>query len=376
MNKYLAILIFQVFYFLGCSQTNSDFKRYVDRAVNYFNNGDYKNAIAYYDSILILKPEMAVAYKSRGQSYLNIGELAHGIQDLEKAISFEPLNIEQYHILGIGYSMNKQELEAIKTLEQGIQIDDSNIDLIITYAGMLFRVGEYEKAKNSYQKIYAIDVNNIDNEYFFGTTLGVLGDSISKTKHLESLLNKEIDDYLRLTIYTELERYNDFKMLKEKVEKTSYDKVYLQILISENYSKQKLYKLAISEYEDLIKQGEHSSSLLNSLSWCLIKSGDYKKALQYCNQLLNENKNDYNALGNRGNVFLKTGNYKSAEIDFKKAIQLRPAHPGVYKLYGDLLMEQGKNNEACTNYKTAIERFYVNLYEEYEILEITKNNCR
>ena len=376
MNKLIFILLIQIIHIAGYSQIKSDFERYVDKAVEHFNKGEYKNAIPFYDSIIILKPQMEIAYKSRGQSFLNLGEYDAGIQDLERAVTLNPFKVDQYLILAIGYSLNKQEEEAISTLELAIQLDSSNVEVMQTYAGMLFKVGNYEEAKNHYEKLLNIDNEDYDTEYFLGITVGVLGDSITKIKYLESVLSKEIDNYLRLTIYTELERYGDFEILKNEMLKSSDNNTYLKTIIAENYSQRELYKLAIKEYEEIIHLDGPSSSILNSLSWCLIKIGDFKSALKYCNQILEKHKNDYNAFGNRGNAYLKMNKYSLAEIDFRNAINLRPKHPGVYKLLGDLLIKQNKLIEACENYEIAIERNYLNLYKENKFLETMKEHCR
>ncbi len=64
---------------------------------------------------------------------------------------------------------------------------------------------------------------------------------------------------------------------------------------------------------------------------------------------------DFKALYNRGKLRLKTENSEGALADLDKAATLKPEHPVAHELFGDALLEVGKESEAAIQWRIAEE---------------------
>ena len=58
---------------------------------------------------------------------------------------------------------------------------------------------------------------------------------------------------------------------------------------------------------------------------------------------------------NRGKLRLKLGNIEGAIADLDKATTLKPEHAGAHELFGDALMQAGKEVEAALQWRLAEE---------------------
>ncbi len=64
---------------------------------------------------------------------------------------------------------------------------------------------------------------------------------------------------------------------------------------------------------------------------------------------------DFKAVYNRGKLRLKTQNVEGALADLDKATTLKSGHAGAHELFGDALMQAGKENEAALQWRIAKE---------------------
>jgi tetratricopeptide (TPR) repeat protein len=76
---------------------------YLNRGLDYYNNGDLDNAISAYDQAIQLNTNYAEAYNNRGQSYSDRGDLDHAIHDYDQAIQLNPNLAEAYNNRGVAY---------------------------------------------------------------------------------------------------------------------------------------------------------------------------------------------------------------------------------------------------------------------------------
>ncbi len=64
---------------------------------------------------------------------------------------------------------------------------------------------------------------------------------------------------------------------------------------------------------------------------------------------------EFKAIYNRGKLRLKTNNLEGALADLDKATTLKPEHAGAHELFGDALMQAGKEDEAALQWRIAEE---------------------
>src|SRR5580692_5721060 len=65
-------------------------KEYFEKGEYYFDKGDFKEAINWYNKAIVIKPNFAIAYCKRGYSNFEIDKFYDGIIDFSKAIEIKP----------------------------------------------------------------------------------------------------------------------------------------------------------------------------------------------------------------------------------------------------------------------------------------------
>ena len=63
---------------------------YLRKGNDYYDLGDYEQAVDYYDEAIRLDPLYAEAYSSRGLAYVSLGQHERAIQDVDEAIRLNP----------------------------------------------------------------------------------------------------------------------------------------------------------------------------------------------------------------------------------------------------------------------------------------------
>ena len=91
----------------------------------YYNKGEYQLAVQYYEKALNLQPTFAIALTGLGKSFLALGKGREAVETLEMAIEAAPQNPQIYMAAANAYSF----------------------------------VGDYDRAKWSYQKVIQLDPN-------------------------------------------------------------------------------------------------------------------------------------------------------------------------------------------------------------------------
>ena len=91
--------------------------------------GDYKGAIADYDSAIRLKPDDATAYNNRGVAKNGLGQHFDAIADFDSAIRLKPDDATAYNNRGVAKSGLGQHFDAIADYDSAIRLnpDDAGV---------------------------------------------------------------------------------------------------------------------------------------------------------------------------------------------------------------------------------------------------------
>jgi tetratricopeptide (TPR) repeat protein len=371
---FLNIIIIFILINYGCGQ-NSERGHLINRAFESFKNKDYSNAIVLFDSILIAEPNSAIAHQLKGRAQINIGQYQEGISSFKRAIELDPNDPVSHHFLGVTYSYCHEPQKATEYLQNAALLDAENDQYQISLGGNYFSLGEYENAKQAYKSALEISPNDLKNMYFYATAARILGEEGS-VDLLNTIVQKSEDEYLMLTIFTDLKDHKKFIELTKKIQAENPNDAFLYLLEGDYYSQQQSYSLAIQKYRTADSLGFGDYGLSNNIAYCLIKTNHYEEALSNLNELILESPDYYDALGNRGNALMQIGRFDDAMNDFNRGIRSKPMHPGIYKLRGELFLKMNQREKACDDFNFALERYYQNLYQSEEINELLKENCR
>lgn len=87
----------------------------------------------------------------------------------------------------------------------------------------------------------------------------------------------------------------------------------------------------------------------------LFNDGNYHEAEECLNHAVKLRPAEFKAVYNRGKLRLKQNNTEGAIADLDKATSLKPEHAGAHELFGDALMQAGKELEAALHWRLAEE---------------------
>jgi tetratricopeptide (TPR) repeat protein len=84
---------------------------------------DYNKAIAVFTEAILLAPNDALAYRSRGNAYSYKGDYDNAIADFTQAITLNPYDFYAYHRRGFAYNSKGDYDKAIADYEEALRIE-------------------------------------------------------------------------------------------------------------------------------------------------------------------------------------------------------------------------------------------------------------
>ncbi len=210
----------------------------------------------------------------------------------------------------------------------------------------------------------------------------------------------EAIDFLRLALDENPKYLDALKLLSEVYyEYGNYDYAYVNInkalVLAPNRSdlvlfsadietKLKMYDLAQSKYEKVIKEDPLNVTAFNGLANLYLETDRKIQARNTLREILKANPNNYKALLKLAEYYEKEDSLKAAEC-YKKNIQYNSLEDKVYYAYSLFLFREGKIREAVEQIKTAIEikdkesyrtmlgKYYMYLNQPDEALKLFTN---
>lgn len=97
-----------------------------DLGNNEFKNGNYQEAIKYFDEAIEKDSENYILYSNRSAAYLSFGKGKEAYEDAEKCVSLEPTWAKGYGRKGAALHMLKNYDEAIDCFNEGLKLESDN----------------------------------------------------------------------------------------------------------------------------------------------------------------------------------------------------------------------------------------------------------
>lgn len=124
-----------------------------------------EKAILAYDRAIILKPDYADAYNSRGVSKGELRQYAAAISDLDEAIMLDPHNAEAYYNRGIVYFKSGSYYLASNDFDETIRLNPMHTQAYINRGLSKFNQVQYEEAFSDLDKAVTLDQNKLEAYY-------------------------------------------------------------------------------------------------------------------------------------------------------------------------------------------------------------------
>ncbi|MDF2485156.1 MAG: hypothetical protein K0R46_1324 [Herbinix sp.] len=266
---------------------------YIDYGMSLIKLGKYEEALIEFDKayvnkdIIIVNQNNKRAYRGKGIAYYYRMEYNKAIDEFVKALNIHELSeldMDILYYIGSSYMTIGSYEEAIDTYTRLIRIDAKSADAYNSRALCYRNQGDLEKSLADYDTAIQVEPRNYSHyfgKYYLLTENGeeaAANEVLTKASELEVKTSADQYNLAKIHFYQ-----SDYELsLSELSEgfKNGFTEAYYYI--GEINRIKKDYPKAIYYYDIFIDEGEiMAPNVFNQIASCLIKTGDYSKALQY-----------------------------------------------------------------------------------------------
>lgn len=278
---------------LAIAQNPNPSGYYIDYGMSLIALGQYKDAIIQFDlvyrekDIKIIKENNKRALRGKGIAYYQMMQYQKAIEQFDLALQVDVLSELSLDILyykGSSLMMTGSYNQAADAYTELLSINETDANAYFIRANIYRYLGKQEEGVADYDKAIALKPDCY--QYYFGKYY-LLKDS-GKEEEAAEVLAKAAG----IKVKTDEDRYNlaklqyylgNYEVAEAKLNESllmGFDEA--NYYIGEIYREKKDYETAVFYYEAFIQTGEtHTSIVYNQLGSCLMKLGDYKKAIEY-----------------------------------------------------------------------------------------------
>jgi len=159
--------------------------------VNFFKQGQYKEAVALYEKVVARFPESAEAYYNLGVSSLRSGKIEEAIAQLGRAIQLKSDLTEAYFALGECYFNKGESDKAIQTFSRTVEMQANNPKAYYNLGVAYYKIDKTDEAINAFGKAIEINPNFSSAYYQLGVAQVKKGDFKKAIELLEQFLRLE-----------------------------------------------------------------------------------------------------------------------------------------------------------------------------------------
>jgi len=145
------------------SGTKKDAEAYYKSGNEYYDKGDYDNAISEFTEAIRLKPKFAEAYSGRGRAYNKKEDYDIAMSDFNEAIRLNPKLAEAYSSrCGVSYIKGGSD-RAISDCNQAIRLNPKFAEAYVNRGFFVYQVkGDYDRAIKDYTEAIKLNPNYAD----------------------------------------------------------------------------------------------------------------------------------------------------------------------------------------------------------------------
>ncbi len=298
---------------------------YNSRGVAYFEQGKYYYAISDFINAIRLKTNFARAYYNLAYSKYNLGDYNSAIDDVETSILYDPEYCNAQNLLGLIYNNTDNTDSAFLAFESARNCDVEASLYPFNMAYMRYKSQEYEEAIEYFNEALEKGSTDISIYNYLGNSYDVVG------KYEES-----IDAHTRY-IEGNPEDYVGF---------------YNRGLV---YYHMKDYLKAINDFEQSAVIEDSDPDIYLKLAQCHRGLEQNEQAKSYFDEAISMNPENAEYFDARASFYASIEEYEKAIEDSQKSLQLYPEDCNVYMLISKWYDALGDDNKAKSARQTGLE---------------------
>ncbi|NEQ41063.1 MAG: tetratricopeptide repeat protein [Okeania sp. SIO3I5] len=349
----------------------------IQRATAYKKEGLYEQAIAECKQAIVVKPDLAKAYKILGNIQQKMGSASQRQEakaNYQKAISLDSQDASIYANLGSLYAQEELWEQAIPCYQKAINLKPDFAGAYRNLAKAWTQVGKESEAADCWYQAYTLEPEKIAPEQYLN-----LGNTLCR----QSQFTKAIFCYQRAiklnpnyaaayhNLAATLKRQgklDEAKIYEQKAKQIGNKTAEVKVnsskpqniinpedILHSSLDKKRKEKLPEVNQADLIKEAE--ANLVN---------GKFYEAIATCEEIISL-KPDAVAYQIMGKTWVEMNQIEEALAAYEKCLELKPNFAEVYVSLGELYVQQERHSEAITAYQKAI-KFAPDLKDGYRNL--------
>lgn len=305
---------------IGLMQAQTD-DYYIGLGLDAEEEGDFTQAILYYDSALLIQSNNAIALYNRGACYAALDNYGSALVDYNKALLLDPSLADAYYNRSIVHHYMNNPVLAIADVEAYIELQPYDTLGYLQYAALLFKQNDFTGAIKANQRLLELGLQR------------------------KALVFKN-----QGMCYNKLQTYSmaEYLLTQAIVVDPGLDVAYIER--AKVRFNMELYKDALDDLYAFMQKYPNHLEGLKVRSACLFNTKKYEEALVDYNQLKNLEPSNWEWDYEKGNVLLKLNRDEEAVVCYSKALETSPQIGWLLVMRGIAKHNVGLKDEACLDW--------------------------
>ncbi len=239
------------------------------------------------------------------------------------------------------YTDNYQYNKALQVVSMAVKQYPFSTEILLLKANVLFKKDKKNEAVNILKEIEPLETQNPELYFLKGNIL---------------ISDGKLEDAM--------------KAYKQSLAVSGEDKDAFLFSISGYLMSKECFKEALVFFEQLIRMGYDDDDVLNDISLCYEKIGDFKKSAQYMSRLLEENPFDEMLWNYLGNLFLKDDNKDKALEAYFFAFALDEESYASVEYIAEIFQQKGDEANALKYYRYLLSKHPEEIHYHLSIAEV------
>ena len=327
-----------------------------NEASEFLRQGHAKEAVEAYQQALLLEPKDARLHFNLALSLSQLEDQAGAKRELENAIKLDPQFAQAHNRLGSYFMIQGRFSEAEREFRAAVETNPQYAEALSNLGTLFGRQGRNKEAAALFRKAVAIDPQYVQAVVNLGLTLAVEGSFTEAEQQFQDALRLEPNNANALTALGTLqgktrrdpEAVQTFRKLTGLYPASADAHVNLGIALGDNYD----LDGALGEFSEAIRCAPSSPIAHYNKGRVLYALGRKSDARQELDTAVHLAPNYTDALFLLG--VIEHSSLYATEL-FQRVVNLEPGNSQARVYLGRNLLQQGKKDEAITQWKKAAE---------------------
>ncbi|MBN2373579.1 tetratricopeptide repeat protein [bacterium] len=257
---------------------------YTDKALAFFEDNKYEEAIPLFEKVLKLNPGDTEAYIALGQIYDVLGDNEKSIKALEKALTLEPDNLRIYIQLGVSYMKAGKYNEGLDVFKKALDFNPRCKEAHFNTGLYHFQQQEWPKAKDSFIKTLKLDPGDAAAHNYLSVVYQREGDLANAMSEAEAVLEKDPENITALlnlgSIYHATNKIKEAQDALEKAVKIKPDFGKAHYFLGLVYFQQNRLQDAIGSFNKAIQYDSDRAEAHFNLGYIYMEKKELQKAVE------------------------------------------------------------------------------------------------